>query len=128
MELARFQRRVGVAGLRGSQWENCLHFFMDFPGEHTQPVLFSPEVQPKKLLAYERKVPEFQLLACVVHGRILSRAQVQQLVDTPGLEDQRAELVGLLGVSQRRTLDLLEGSQRQLVTNLSQYVKDLSSN
>merc|ERR1712210_99716 len=25
MELQRFQRRVGVAGLRGTKWENCLH-------------------------------------------------------------------------------------------------------
>ena len=56
MELQRFQRRVGVAGLRGTKWENCLHFFMNFPGEHTQPILFSPKTDPKKLLAYEKKV------------------------------------------------------------------------
>ena len=57
MELQRFQRRVGVAGLRGTKWENCLHFFINFPGEHTQPILFSPKTDPKKLLAYEKKVP-----------------------------------------------------------------------
>ena len=57
MELQRFQRRVGLAGLKGTKWENCLHFFMNFPGEHTQPILFSPKTDPKKLLAYERKVP-----------------------------------------------------------------------
>ena len=56
MELQRFQRRVGVSGLSGTKWENCLHFFMSFPGEHTQPILFSPKTDPKKLLAYEKKV------------------------------------------------------------------------
>ena len=56
MELQRYQRRVGVAGLRGTKWENCLHFFMNFPGEHNQPILFSPKTDPKKLLAYEKKV------------------------------------------------------------------------
>ena len=29
---------------------------MNFPGEHTQPILFSPKTDPKKLLAYEKKV------------------------------------------------------------------------
>ena len=32
MELGQFQRRVGVAGLKGTEWEKCLHFFMNFPG------------------------------------------------------------------------------------------------
>merc|ERR1711936_1105135 len=50
MELQRFQRRVGVAGLRGTKWENCLHFFMNFPGEHTQPILFSPKTDPRSYL------------------------------------------------------------------------------
>merc|ERR1712037_568229 len=124
MELQRFQRRVGVAGLRGTKWENCLHFFMNFPGEHTQPIPFSPKTDPKKLLAYERKVPEFQLLAAVIHGRILSKAGVQELVTTPDLATQRAELSALLTFNQRKTLSLLGANQQTLSTNLGQYVKD----
>jgi len=124
MELQRFQRRVGVAGLRGTKWENCLHFFMNFPGEHTQPILFSPKTDPKKLLAYEKKVPEFQLLAVVVHGRILSKAGVQDLVNMPDLATQRAELSTLLSFNQRKTLSLLGANQQSLSTNLDQYVKD----
>ena len=124
MELARFQRRVGLAGLRGTKWENCLHFFMSFPGEHMQPVLFSPKADPKRLLAYERKVPEFHLLAAVIHGRILSKAAVAELVHTPDLASQRAELAALLEHQQRRTLGLLQSGQQQLATNLGQYVAD----
>merc|ERR1712180_443795 len=107
-----------------NQWENCLHFFMNFPGEHTQPILFSPKTDPKKLLAYEKKVPEFQLLAVVVHGRILSKAGVQDLVNMPDLATQRAELSTLLSFNQRKTLSLLGANQQSLSTNLDQYVKD----
>ena len=141
MELQRFQRRVGVAGLRGTKWENCLHFFINFPGEHNQPILFSPKTDPKKLLAYEKKVlpskvcptsssflmlqvPEFQLLAAVIHGRILSKAGVQELVTMPDLATQRAELSALLTFNQRKTLSLLGANQQTLSTNLDQYVKD----
>merc|ERR1712037_862657 len=124
MELQRFQRRVGVAGLRGTKWENCLHFFMNFPGEHTQPILFSPKTDPKKLLAYEKRVPEFQLLAAVIHGRILSKAGVQDLVTMPELATQRAELSALLTFNQRKTLSMLGANQQMLSTNLHQYVKD----
>jgi len=124
MELARYQRRVGVAGLRDTKWHNCLHFFMSFPGEYTQPVLFSPTADPKRLLAYERKVPEFHLLAAVIHGRILSKAGVAALVHTPDLASQRAELAGLLSHQQRRTIGLLESGQQQLAANLGQYVTD----
>merc|ERR1711981_938783 len=117
MELQRFQRRVGVSGLSGTKWENCLHFFMNFPGEHTQPILFSPKTDPKKLL-------EFQLLAAVIHGRILSKAGVQELVTIPDLATQRAELSALLTFNQRKTLSLLGANQQTLSTNLDQYVKD----
>merc|ERR1712083_1119805 len=124
MELQRFQRRVGVSGLSGTKWENCLHFFMNFPGEHTQPILFSPKTDPKKLLAYEKKVPEFQLLAAVIHGRILSKAGVQDLVTMPELATQRAELSALLTFNQRKTLSMLGANQQMLSSNLDQYVKD----
>ena len=132
-----------MAGLRGTKWENCLHFFINFPGEHTQPILFSPKTDPKKLLAYEKKVPgkvcptltlnllmlqvpEFHLLAAVIHGRILSKAGVQELVTMPDLATQRAELSALLTINQRKTLSLLGANQQTLSTNLDQYVKDKS--
>ena len=77
MELAQFNRRVGRAAMHGTEYENCLHFFFGMEmKDHEQPILFSPELKPRALLTFERKVPEFHLLAAVLHGRILSRAQV----------------------------------------------------
>ena len=70
------------------------------------------------------KVPEFQLLAVVVHDRILSKAGVQDLVNMPDLATQRAELSTLLSFNQRKTLSLLGANQQSLSTNLDQYVKD----
>ena len=86
MELVKFNYRVGKAALRGSKWENCLHFFPQcYEKDHEQPILFAPEAQPKKLLSFEKKVPEFHLIGAVIHGRILSRNQVTELVNTPDL-------------------------------------------
>jgi len=125
MELKEYHHRVGKAGLKGTQWENCLHFWFKFPGEmNLQPILFSPNLQPDKILKYERKVAEFSLLACVVENRILSRKDLQEMVKMPGLEDSRAELVSILGYHQQNTLRLLQSNQQLLSTNLNQLIKD----
>lgn len=129
MELKEYQYRVGKAGLRGTQWENCLHFWFKFPGEmNLQQILFSPTLEPDKLLKFERKVPEFTLLGCVVENRILSKKQVQELVKMPSLEQTRAELVSILGHRQQQTLSLLQSNQQQLTTNLNQLIADQSNN
>jgi len=125
MELMKFNYRVGKAALQGTQWENCLHFFPQcYDKDHEQPILFASEIKPKNLLSFEKKVPEFHLLGAVIHGRILSRAQVMALVNTPDLEQQRQELVSILGANQARFTQLLSSNQSQLSRNLEQYVKD----
>jgi len=127
MELKEYHHRIGKAGLTGTRWHNCLHFWFNFPGEmNLQPILFSPDLDPAKLVKYEKKVPEFTLIGCVYGDRILSRSQIQQLVKLPNLEQSRAELVSVLGHHQRRTVALLQSNQQQLCTNLSQLVKDAS--
>jgi hypothetical protein len=83
-------------------------------------------VEPAKLLRYEKKVPEFSLLACIVENRILSRAQLSDMVDMPDLAASRAQLLSLLSHHQQRTVGLLQAGQQQLTTNLSQLVKDRS--
>jgi len=127
MELKEYHHRVGKAGLRGTPWENCLHFWFKFPGEmNLQPILFSPTLEPDKLLKYERKVPEFSLLACVVENRLLARKEVQDLVKLPSLEQSRAELTAILSHHQNTTLRLLQANQQLLSTNLSQIIADAS--
>ena len=128
MELVKYNYRVGKAALRGTEWENCLHFFPQcYEKDHEQPILFSSEVKPKNLLSFEKKVPEFHLIGAVIHNRILSRAQVMDLVNTPDLDQQRAELVSILGANQAKLVQLLSSNQSQLSRNLEQYVKDSDS-
>jgi hypothetical protein len=91
-----------------------------------QPLLFSPTVEPAKILRYVKKVPEFSLLACIVENRILSRDQLAAMVNMPDLATSRAELAGLLAHHQRRTLTLLQANQQQLTVNLNQLIKDRS--
>jgi ribosomal protein L10 len=125
MELTHYHYRIGVAGLTGTKWENCLHFWFKFQGDmNLQPIVFSPDLNAEKLLKYERKVPEFTLLGAVVGNRILSKKQLQDLKHLPSLEQSRGELVSLLGYHQQRTLQLLQSNQQQLSTNLSQLIKD----
>ena len=46
------------------------------------------------------------------------------LQDIPELDQQRQELVALLGGNQARLTQLLSSNQQQLATNLDQLVKD----
>jgi len=127
MELKRFNIRVGKHGLKETQWENCLHFFRHLPGlfgDHEQPILFSPNANPKALLAFEKKVPEFHLIGAVIHGKIHSRAEVIELQDIPDMTSQREQLVALLGANQSKLAQLLCSNQQQLATNLEQFIKD----
>lgn len=128
MDLKEYHYRVGKVGLRGTKWENCLHFWFKFHGEmNHQHILFSPELEPEKLLKYERKVPEFHLLGCVVENRILSKKEIQAMVQLPSLEQSRGELAAILGHHQQTTLRLLNSNQQQLASNLSQFIKDNSA-
>jgi len=125
MELKKFNIRVGKYGLRGTKWENCLHFFHSFPGDiNEQPILFSPDTKPKSLITFEKKVPQFHLIGAVIYGRILSRAQVLDLENVPDLTSQREQLVALLGANQSKLVQLLGSNQQQLSSSLEQLIKD----
>jgi len=124
-ELKRYNLRIGKYGLRGTQWENCLHFFMNYNAEYLeQPMLFFPEINPKALMKYEKKVPEFHILGAVVENRILSRGELIELVDSPSLDDLRAELSSILQSPAREVTRLLGANQQQLASNLQQYIED----
>jgi len=126
-ELKRYNHRIGKYGLRGTQWENCLHFFMNYKAEYLeQSMLFFPELNPKALIKYERKVAEFHILGAVVENRILSRGELISLVDMPSLDEMRAELSALLQSPAREVTRLLGANQQQLSTNLQQYIDDNS--
>jgi len=128
MELRSFNKRIGRAGLKNTEWENCLHFFPEcFDKDHDLPILFSPEVKPKQLISFEKKVPEYFLIGAVIYGRILSRKQVVDLVDVPDLDNQRQQLVALLNANQTKLSSLLQSNQLQLSRNLEQYLKDQGS-
>eukprot|EP00088_Acartia_fossae_P025325 TRINITY_DN26150_c0_g1_i1.p1 TRINITY_DN26150_c0_g1~~TRINITY_DN26150_c0_g1_i1.p1 ORF type:complete len:265 (-),score=35.75 TRINITY_DN26150_c0_g1_i1:54-848(-) len=127
MELEQYHYRVGMAGLTGTKWESCLHFWFKFSGEmNFQQILFAPEVNPDKILKYEKKVPEFFLLGAVIDNRILSKKQIQDMTKMPSLDTCRGELVSILGYHQQRTLQLLQANQQQLSSNLTQLIKDRS--
>jgi len=124
-ELKRYNLRIGKYGLKGTEWENCLEFFMKYDADYLeQPMLFFPEMNPKALVKYEKKVAEFHLLGAVVENRILSRAEIIGLVDMPTLDQVRAELSAILQSPAREVTRLLGANQQQLSTNLHQIIED----
>lgn len=144
MELKSYNRRIGHESLKGSKWENLLHFWDT--SKTAQFLVFSPEIEAKKLLALDRKIPDLFLMgtdvlvvsaclarsprprtslsAALVDDRILSKRELQDLAKLPPIDVLRAELSSILQTPARRTSSLLGRSQQQLSQNLEQYLKD----
>ena len=63
MELRKYETVMIRAAAAGTQYEDALaHFENSTTIPNLHHVVFSPEVQPKKLLDLDRKMPDFLLL------------------------------------------------------------------
>lgn len=126
MNLETYEPVMVKGALDGTRWENLLFFLKGTNPKDGQRFVFCPEILPKSLLQFEKKVPEAYLMAAVVENRILDRAGVEELVKMPPLESLLGETVALLNSPAQKTSQLLNSNQQALSTNLSQYVKDQS--
>ena len=62
MELETYEHVMVKAGFTGTKWENLL-FFLDGTNKQAgQRFVFCPEILPKNLLQFEKKVPEAYLM------------------------------------------------------------------
>ena len=60
MELKTYSKKVARATLTGTKWENLLHFWET--GDYLQFIVFSKEIQVKKLIQLDKKTPDLILL------------------------------------------------------------------
>jgi len=126
MELETYEHVMVKAGFTGTKWENLLFFLDGTNKEAGQRFVFCPEILPKNLLQFEKKVPEAYLMAAVVDNRIIDRTGIEELIKMPPLESLLAETVAILNSPAQKTSQLLGSNQQALSTNLSQYIKDQS--
>lgn len=122
MELQTHNDRVAKHAIRGTKWEPILNFYQPLPNETT--LLFSPTVEFKKILSYDKKSIDMFLIAVVAYGKILSKIDIQELSDMPPIEAQRGQLCSILESHQQKTISLLNRNVQELSQNLTQYVKD----
>ena len=63
MELRKYETVMIRAAAAGTQYEDALaHFYNTTTIPRLHHLVFSPEVQPKKLLDLDKKMPDFLLL------------------------------------------------------------------
>jgi len=127
MELRKYETVMIRAAAAGTKYEDAMAHFCNTSS--TAPLhhfVFSPEVQPKKLLDLDKKMPDFLLLGVIVENRLLSKRRLQDMVKMPPIDVLRAELCAILSSPAQKTASLLSSNQQALSTNLAQYVKDQS--
>ncbi len=57
MELKKYNKKICREAMAGTQWESLLFFCESGIGE--QRFVFSPKLDPKAIISYEKKVPEY---------------------------------------------------------------------
>ena len=85
------------------------------------------QVDPSRLLSYDKKVSEFILLAAIIGNRMLDRAGLTHAANNlypRGIESLHGELCAILQSPVQKTCNLLSRSQQTLSQNLEQYIKD----
>jgi hypothetical protein len=133
MELQKYNNRICREALHDTKWKDSVMFLVEMGRMETQftfdlgPV---DKVDPARLLAYDKKVPEFILLAGIIGDRMLDRAGLIHAANNlypRGIESQHAELSAILQSPAEKIRLLLGRNQQQFSEHLQQYVKDQQS-
>ena len=71
MELRKYQTVMIRAAAAGTKYEKAFeHFYNTTTIPNLHHLVFSPEVQPKKMLALDKKMPDFLLLGELVEPHL----------------------------------------------------------
>jgi len=133
-ELKKYNNRICREALKGTKWEDVVLFHTEMGRMETQFAFClepADKADPAKLLAYDKKVPEFVLLGAIVENRMLDRAGLTHAATNlypRGIESLHAELSTILQTPTRKLSQLLGRNQQKLSENLQQYIKDQNKN
>ena len=121
IKLTIFPNRISCKVLEGTKYENLKFLFKSFTA-----TCYSTENDVALLLKIVKNFPQLQLMGGKIEDRILSRNQIIDHGKLPPIESVQAEFLHLLMQPAQQLEGLLSQSQRQLSTNLEQYVSQNS--
>lgn len=130
MELKKYNNRICREALKGTKWEESVMFLAEMGRMETQFTFdLGPanQVDSARLLAYDKKVPEFILLAGIIGDQMLDRAGITHAANNlypRGIKSLHAELSSILQEPARKINRLLGRNQQALSQNLQQYITD----
>ena len=116
-----FPNKISCRVLQDTKYENLKFLFKSFTA-----TCFSTENNLKELLKIMKSFPQLQLMGGKVEDRILSRNQVTEHGKLPSIEMLQAEFLQLLMQPAQNLKHFVNQSQKQLCSNLEQYVKQSS--
>ena len=122
MELKKYNRAICNYTLKGSKWENLLHFT---ESQILEPrFVFSEKYNPDELIKFDKKTPDLILIGAVIFDRILDKSQIVNLANSPPIEQLHSELSTILQMPLMKTSQYLSNQTQQLSVNLEQFIKD----
>ncbi len=86
-----------------------------------------PITVPKLALEISKEFPLFKFKGGFLPDTYMTAAQVEILAKTPGKDQLRAQVVGLLAAPMRNLVSVLSGNARNLVSVLNNYQQKLAS-
>ena len=129
-ELKKYNNRVCREALQGTKWEQSVLFLSEMGRKESQFAFYlgpPDQVDPGQLLAYDKKVPEFILLAAIIGNHVLDRSGLTHAATSlypRRIESLHSELSTILQAPAQKLSNLLSRNQQKLSENLQQYIKD----
>ena len=117
IKITVFPNKISCKVLQGTRYENLGLLFKSFTA-----ACYSTEDNLQAMLKIMKKFPQLQLMGGKVGDQILSRNQVIEHGKLPPIEVLQAEFLQILLQPAQKLGNLLSQSQRQLCSNLEQYI------
>lgn len=102
--------------ITGTKFESALPFTRS-----RNALILSPEPDVQAFFKLTRKIPQFVLLAGIVHGRFLSREEMQWLSTVPNIEYLQGQTCAILSSVASRTLQITSHHQNRLSLLLASH-------
>ncbi|XP_064540954.1 large ribosomal subunit protein uL10m [Drosophila montana] len=119
MHLKSYGRKIIGQAVAGTQYEAIMPLF-----HSNHCIVFSPDQhRVAALLRLTRKVPQMVLLGGIVENTLLSRNELMDFAQMPGLQAAQAQLVQTLNMAAGNVVQQLQAHQCNLVKVLDVHAK-----